>query len=90
MTLTPCLFAWRLAPQSHLETLELSGAKIQKSDFQKIAHLHLNTVFLGLRTLSHYEEGSLPILNTTKLHIVLPVNTNFWVLCMMESKLQKY
>nr|ADZ13670.1 Toll-like receptor 10 [Capra hircus] len=65
---------------SHLETLGLSGAKIQKSDFQKIAHFHLNTVFLGLRTLSHYEEGSLPILNTTKLHIVLPVDTNFWVL----------
>nr|XP_012330420.1 toll-like receptor 10 [Aotus nancymaae]XP_012330423.1 toll-like receptor 10 [Aotus nancymaae]XP_012330424.1 toll-like receptor 10 [Aotus nancymaae] len=65
---------------SHLEILGLSGAKIQKSDFQKIAHLHLNTVFLGFRTLSHYEEGSLPILNTTKLHIVLPMNTNFWVL----------
>ncbi|XP_027454750.1 toll-like receptor 10 [Zalophus californianus] len=65
---------------SHLEILGLSGAKIQKSDFQKIAHLHLNTVFLGLRSLSHYEEGSLPILNTTKLHIVLPMNTNFWVL----------
>ncbi|KAG8516474.1 Toll-like receptor 10 [Galemys pyrenaicus] len=65
---------------SHLETLGLSGTKIQKSDFQKIAHLHLNTVFLGLKTLSHYEEGSLPILNTTKLHIVLPINTNFWVL----------
>ncbi|XP_017826113.2 toll-like receptor 10 [Callithrix jacchus] len=65
---------------SHLEILGLSGAKIQKSDFHKIAHLHLNTVFLGFRTLSHYEEGSLPILNTTKLHIVLPMNTNFWVL----------
>ncbi|XP_057585705.1 toll-like receptor 10 [Hippopotamus amphibius kiboko] len=65
---------------SHLEMLGLSGAKIQKSDFQKIAHLHLNTVFLGLKTLSHYEEGSLPILNTTKLHIVLPMDTNFWVL----------
>ncbi|XP_004579214.2 toll-like receptor 10 [Ochotona princeps] len=65
---------------SHLETLGLSGAKIQKSDFQKISHLHLNTVFLGLKTLSHYEEGSLPILNTTKLHIFLPMNVNFWVL----------
>ncbi|XP_049487880.1 toll-like receptor 10 [Panthera onca] len=65
---------------SHLEILGLSGAKIRKSDFQKIAHLHLNTVFLGLRSLSYYEEGSLPILNTTKLHIVLPMNTNFWVL----------
>ncbi|XP_015337511.1 toll-like receptor 10 [Marmota marmota marmota] len=65
---------------SHLEVLGLSGAKIQKSDFQKIAHLHLNTVLLGLRTLSYYEEGSLPILNTTELHIVLPRNTNFWVL----------
>ncbi|NP_001284430.1 toll-like receptor 10 [Oryctolagus cuniculus] len=65
---------------SQLETLGLSGAKIQKSDFQKISHLHLNTVILGLRTLSHYEEGSLPILNTTKLHIVLPMNVNFWAL----------
>lgn len=65
---------------SHLEILGLSGAKIRKSDFQKISYLHLNTVFLGLRTLSYYEEGSLPILNTTKLHIVLPMNTNFWVL----------
>ncbi|XP_024429636.2 toll-like receptor 10 isoform X1 [Desmodus rotundus] len=69
-----------MSNMSHLEVLGLSGAKIQKSDFQKIAYLHLNTVVLGLRTLSHYEEGSLPILNTTKLHIVLPVNTNFWVL----------
>ncbi|KAM5339331.1 toll-like receptor 10 isoform 2-T2 [Glossophaga mutica] len=69
-----------ISSMSHLEVLGLSGAKIQKSDFQKIASLHLNTVFLGLRTLSHYEEGSLPILNTTKLHIVLPVNANFWVL----------
>ncbi|XP_036111520.1 toll-like receptor 10 isoform X1 [Molossus molossus] len=65
---------------SHLESLGLSGAKIKKSDFQKIAYLHLNAVFLGLRTLSYYEEGSLPILNTTKLHIVLPMDTNFWVL----------
>eukprot|EP00069_Balaena_mysticetus_P011938 bmy_07386T0 len=74
---------------SHLEILGLSGAKIQKSDFQKIAHLHLNTVFLGLRTLSHYEEGSLPILNTTKLHIVLPMNTNFWVLLRDGMKTSK-
>ncbi|XP_054438225.1 toll-like receptor 10 [Pteronotus mesoamericanus] len=72
-----------ISNMSHLEVLGLSGAKIQKSDFQKIAYLHLNTVFLGLRSLSHYEEGSLPILNTTKLHIVLPQisgHTNFWVL----------
>ncbi|XP_076992712.1 toll-like receptor 10 [Tamandua tetradactyla] len=65
---------------SHLEILGLSGAKIKKSDFCKISHLHLNTVILGLRTLTHYEEGSLPILNTTKLHIFVPMNTNFWVL----------
>ncbi|XP_004459433.1 toll-like receptor 10 isoform X2 [Dasypus novemcinctus] len=65
---------------SKLEILGLSGAKIRKSDFQKIAHLHLNTVFLGLKTLSHYEEGSLPLLNTTKLHIFVPMDTNFWVL----------
>ncbi|MEJ1274610.1 hypothetical protein NN561_005497 [Cricetulus griseus] len=73
----------------HLETLGLSGAKIQKSDLQKIAHLHLRAVLLGLRTLSHYEEGSLPILNTTALHIVLPMNTNFWVLLCDGMKTSK-
>ncbi|KAM6150270.1 toll-like receptor 10 [Erethizon dorsatum] len=65
---------------TQLETLGLSGAKIQKSDFQKIAHLHLSTVFFGLKSLSHYEEGSLPLLNTIKLHIILPMNIHFWVL----------
>ncbi|XP_037685506.1 toll-like receptor 10 isoform X2 [Choloepus didactylus] len=74
---------------SQLEILGLSGAKIQKSGFQKIAHLHLNTVILGLRTLSHYEEGSLPILNTTKLHIFVPTNTNFWVLLVDGIKTSK-
>ncbi|XP_055981543.1 toll-like receptor 10 [Sorex fumeus] len=64
----------------HLEVLGLSGAKIQKSAFQKIAHLHLQTVLLGLKVFSHYEEGSLTVLNTTKLHIILSRNTNFWVL----------
>ncbi|XP_048220415.1 toll-like receptor 10 [Perognathus longimembris pacificus] len=69
-----------LEHMEHLETLGLSAATIRRSDLQKIAHWHLHTVFLGLRILSQYEEGSLPILNTTKLHIVLPVNIHFWVL----------
>ncbi|XP_028621073.1 toll-like receptor 10 [Grammomys surdaster] len=73
----------------HLETLGLSGANIQRSDLQKISHLHLSTVLLGLSTLSHYEEGSLPILNTTALHIVLPMNTNFWVLLCDGMKTSK-
>ncbi|XP_051029979.1 toll-like receptor 10 [Phodopus roborovskii] len=74
---------------THLETLGLSGAKIQNSDLQKIAHLHLSTFLLGLKTLSFYEEGSLPILNTTALHIVLPMNTNFWVLLCDGMKTSK-
>ncbi|XP_052055113.1 toll-like receptor 10 [Apodemus sylvaticus] len=74
---------------AHLETLGLSGAKIQRSDLQKIAHLRLSTVLLGLRTLSHYEEGSLPVLNTTVLHIVLPMNTNFWLLLCDGMKTSK-
>lgn len=61
----------------HLETLGLSGVNIQRSDPQKFSHLHLSTVLLGLSTLSHYEEGSLPILNSTALHTILPMNSNF-------------
>lgn len=73
----------------HLETLGLSGAKIQRSDLQKIANLQFSTVFIGLNTLSHYEEGSLPVLNTTVLHIVLPMAANFWVLLCDGMKTSK-
>ncbi|XP_038607876.1 toll-like receptor 10 [Tachyglossus aculeatus] len=60
----------------HLEFLGLSGEQMRKSDFQKIAHLPLNTVFLNLNTPIRYEEGSLPVLNPAKLHIVLPGDTD--------------
>uniref|UniRef100_A0A6I8PCP5 Toll-like receptor n=1 Tax=Ornithorhynchus anatinus TaxID=9258 RepID=A0A6I8PCP5_ORNAN len=60
----------------HLEFLGLSGEQIRKSDFQKIAHLLLNAVFLNLNTPIRYEEGSLPVLNPAKLHIVLPGDTD--------------
>lgn len=80
MTLTPCLSTRRWKHVSPGNPRLEWGKKFKKSDFQKIAYLYLNSVFLGLKTLSYYEEGSLPILNMTKLYIVLPMDTNFWVL----------
>ncbi|XP_043825615.1 toll-like receptor 10 [Dromiciops gliroides] len=65
---------------SQLEFLGLSGAQIQKSDLQKAAHLHLSTVFLGLKHLSFYEEGSLLLLNTERLHVVFPENAEYRVI----------
>ncbi|XP_068924595.1 toll-like receptor 10 [Petaurus breviceps papuanus] len=62
---------------SQLEFLGLSGAQIRKSDLQKVAHLPLSTIFLGLKHLSYYEEGSLPLLNTERLHIVFPENADY-------------
>ncbi|XP_044536142.1 toll-like receptor 10 [Gracilinanus agilis] len=62
---------------SQLEFLGLSGAQIQKSHLQKVAHLQLNTVFLGLKHLSYYEEGSLSLLNTERLHIVFPEDADY-------------
>ncbi|XP_027692012.1 toll-like receptor 10 isoform X1 [Vombatus ursinus] len=62
---------------SQLEFLGLSGTQIRKSDLQTVAHLSLSTIFLGLKHLSYYEEGSLPLLNTERLHIVLPENADY-------------
>ncbi|XP_074085738.1 toll-like receptor 10 [Macrotis lagotis] len=60
-----------------LEFLGLSGTHIQKPDLQKVTHWHLSTIFLGLKQLLYYEESSLPLLNTDRLHIVLPENAEF-------------
>ncbi|XP_063313941.1 toll-like receptor 1 [Pelobates fuscus] len=58
---------------SKLEYLGLSAAQIQKLDFINIAHRELRYVFLGIENLQEYEVGSLQLLNTSKLHITLPI-----------------
>uniref|UniRef100_H3AP38 Toll like receptor 6 n=1 Tax=Latimeria chalumnae TaxID=7897 RepID=H3AP38_LATCH len=60
----------------HMEYLGLSTKEIHKSDLQGISHLELELLFLELSNLSVYELGSLQILNTKKLHIVLPETGN--------------
>ncbi|XP_030047152.1 toll-like receptor 1 [Microcaecilia unicolor] len=58
----------------HLQYLGLSATRIQRSSLKEIAQLGtLHVIFLGLQNLSSYEPGSLQVLNTNKLHIVLPV-----------------
>ncbi|KAM3937527.1 toll-like receptor 6 [Leptodactylus fuscus] len=55
-----------------LRYLGLSATRIDRYDFVNLAHQELETVFLGLEHLQHYESGSLQLLDTEKLHVVLP------------------
>ncbi|XP_029445281.1 toll-like receptor 1 [Rhinatrema bivittatum] len=57
----------------HLKYLGLSATRIQTSYLKEIEHLGTLHIFLGLEHLSYYEPGSLQVLSTDKLHIVLPV-----------------
>ncbi|XP_069058200.1 toll-like receptor 6 isoform X1 [Pleurodeles waltl] len=56
----------------HLKYLGLGAAVVQKSDLEGLQSLRLHTVLLELESLSHYEPGSLQMLNTLKLRLVLP------------------
>ncbi|XP_053560035.1 toll-like receptor 6 [Bombina bombina] len=56
----------------YLKYLGLGASRIQKSDFEAIVGLHLQSVFIELQRISNYENGSLLILNTRKLHLFLP------------------
>ncbi|XP_040274921.1 toll-like receptor 1 [Bufo bufo] len=55
-----------------LRHLGLSVTRIDRNNFMNIAHQQLDTVFLGFEHLEQYESGSLQLLNTEKLHVVLP------------------
>ncbi|KAM3937526.1 toll-like receptor 1 [Leptodactylus fuscus] len=55
-----------------LRYLGLSATRIDRYDFVNLAHQELETVFLGLEHLQQYESGSLQLLDTEKLHVVLP------------------
>ncbi|KAM4807650.1 toll-like receptor 1 [Rhinophrynus dorsalis] len=57
-----------------LEYLGLDTTQILKSDLEALSHLHLRYVFIVLKRLSEYENGSLLMLNTMKLHLLLPSN----------------
>lgn len=56
----------------HLKYLGLGAAMVQKSDLKSLHSLRLHTILLELENLSHYEPGSLQMLNTLKLELVLP------------------
>ncbi|XP_078256047.1 toll-like receptor 6 [Rhinoraja longicauda] len=61
-----------------LENLEYLGLgsreaiKLQINDLKEISRNQLQKVSIGLKYLSEYELGTLLVLRTTKLHIVLP------------------
>ncbi|XP_066429290.1 toll-like receptor 6 isoform X2 [Eleutherodactylus coqui] len=55
-----------------LKYLGLSVQRIRRYDLVNIEHLKLETVFLGFEDLQQYEAGSLQLLKTEKLHVVLP------------------
>uniref|UniRef100_UPI00398F458B toll-like receptor 1 n=1 Tax=Pristiophorus japonicus TaxID=55135 RepID=UPI00398F458B len=63
---------------SFLKDLEYLGLgsrkaiKLQKNDLKEISGKQLQEISIGLKTLSEYDPGSLQVLRTTKLHIVLP------------------
>ncbi|XP_078072082.1 toll-like receptor 1 isoform X2 [Mustelus asterias] len=63
---------------SFLKDLEYLGLgsrkaiKLQKNDFKEISGIQLQEVSIGLETLLEYDPGSLQVLRTAKLHIVLP------------------
>ncbi|XP_042323379.1 toll-like receptor 6 isoform X2 [Sceloporus undulatus] len=63
-----------------LEYLGLSARNIQKSDFCVLAHLQLETLFLGLEDLLEYHSGVLPIFNVKNLQIALPHKRSFPIL----------
>nr|XP_033803354.1 toll-like receptor 1 [Geotrypetes seraphini]XP_033803364.1 toll-like receptor 1 [Geotrypetes seraphini] len=61
-----------------LEFLGLSAEVIKKSDLKEIGTLQLHTLVLPVENLLDYEPGSLQMLNTEKLHIVLPMGNNYY------------
>ncbi|KAJ7326666.1 hypothetical protein JRQ81_016425 [Phrynocephalus forsythii] len=67
-----------------LEYLGISARRMNKSDFCILAHLQVETLFLGLEDLSEYHPEALPVFNMTNLHIVLPHNRGFPFLLDLE------
>ncbi|XP_067892859.1 toll-like receptor 1 [Heterodontus francisci] len=58
-----------------LEYLGLGSRKaimLLKNDLKEISGIQLQEVSIGLKTLSEYDPGTLQVLRTAKLHIILP------------------
>ncbi|XP_069833613.1 toll-like receptor 6 [Dendropsophus ebraccatus] len=73
------------ATLTKLRYLGLSATKIDHNDFMNIKHQKLDTVFLGLEDLQQYEAGSLQLLNTEKLHVVLPKTLTYSALLLYDD-----
>ncbi|KAM8940221.1 toll-like receptor 6 [Pelodytes ibericus] len=56
----------------HLEYLGIGATQILKSEFEAIAHLQLQYMLIELESLTNYDNGSILLLNTKNLHIILP------------------
>ncbi|KAL8207507.1 UNVERIFIED_CONTAM: hypothetical protein K2H54_057185 [Gekko kuhli] len=67
-----------------LEYLALSARRIQKPDFNALAHLQLDTLFLDLEDLSEYKAENLLAFNATNLQIVLPQNKEFRIVLNLD------
>ncbi|KAG8591675.1 hypothetical protein GDO81_000263 [Engystomops pustulosus] len=52
-----------------LEYLGLGATKILRSDLEFVSHLQLQEVFIDLDGLNEYENSSLLVLNTSRLHL---------------------
>ncbi|CAH2300024.1 toll-like receptor 1 [Pelobates cultripes] len=64
-----------LANLLQLEYLGIGAAEIERSDFEAITHLQLRYALIELQRLSGYEAGSISMLNTEHIHIILPGGT---------------
>ncbi|XP_062991468.1 toll-like receptor 1 [Elgaria multicarinata webbii] len=83
------LLCTKFGKMLNLEYLGLSIRRMQKSDFSVLAHLQLDTLFLGLEDLSEYSSGNLPVFNAKSLQIALPQNTDLHVLLDLELSATK-
>ncbi|XP_053314344.1 toll-like receptor 1 [Spea bombifrons] len=55
-----------------LEYLGIGATQVFRSDFEPIARLQLQYVLIELQGLTDYDNGSIAVLNTKNLHIILP------------------
>nr|XP_060633809.1 toll-like receptor 6 isoform X1 [Anolis sagrei ordinatus] len=67
-----------------LEYFGLSTRRMQKPDFCVLAHLQVETLFLGLEDLSEYNSTFLPAFNMKNLRIALPNIRRFPILSNLD------
>ncbi|KAM4708405.1 toll-like receptor 6 isoform 1-T6 [Discoglossus pictus] len=62
-----------------LEYLAFGATQIVKSDFEAISHLTLQSVYIEMQSLLDYEDGSLLLLNTKKIHLSYPSDLHKYI-----------